>query len=190
VKTVGDDPVPVELPYVDSRPDRAVPATRRPPLAALLYGLLLTAMAGGQLASLDDLEDALASYGLRGASLSFAVVGLPALELLVAVGLLACRVLPRPVARAAGVLGMAVAIAWSALAAQAFARGLTVENCGCFGGFLVQELRWWVLLEDAYQLVLALLAARSVGVRLPPIGRKRVPSTAEAGPGLARPSGR
>jgi hypothetical protein len=69
-----------------------------------------------------------------------------------------------------GRVGVVVAIVGSALAAQAFARGLSVENCGCFGAYLSQELRWWVLLEDAYQLLLALFAARSLGARLPTIG--------------------
>ena len=43
---------------------------------------------------------------------------------------------------------LAVTIAWSALALSAFARGEAVENCGCFGVYLAQPLRWWVLLED------------------------------------------
>jgi len=154
---------------------------RRPPLVALLYGLLLAGMAAGQLASLDVFEDALASYELLGGLLPAAVIGLPALEVVAALGLLGSRLLPRAAARTAGVLGVAVAVAWSVLAVQAFARGLAVENCGCFGAFLVQELRWWVLLEDAYMLLLALLAARSLGVHLPGIARGgRVSAVGEA----------
>ena len=136
----------------------------RLPLAALLYGLLLAGMAAGQLASLESFEDALASYELLGGLLPAAVIGLPALEALAALALLGSRLLPPRAARTAGALGVAVAVAWSVLAAQAFARGLAVENCGCFGAYLSQELRWWVLLEDAYQLLLALLAWRSLGL--------------------------
>jgi hypothetical protein len=139
-------------------------AARRPPVAALLYGLLLGGMAAGQLASLDEFEDALASYDLFGPLLPAAKLSLPALEALVALGLLLSARLPPPAGRAAGLAGVLVALLWAALAAQAFARGLEVENCGCFGAYLSQELRWWVLLEDAYLLLLALLAAWSLGV--------------------------
>jgi Methylamine utilisation protein MauE len=138
---------------------------KRPPLAVLLYGLLLAAMAVGQLASLDAFEDALSSYELPGGLQTAVVIGLPALEVLAALGLLGARVLPRRAAYAAGLLGLVVAVAWTLLAVQAFARGLAVENCGCFGAYLAQELRWWVLLEDGYLLLLALWAAVSLGVR-------------------------
>jgi hypothetical protein len=158
----------------------------RPPLAALLYGLLLAGMAAAQLASLDTFEDALASYELLGGLRPAAAMGLPALEVLAALGLLGSRLLPRRVTRTAGVLGIVVALAWSLLAVQAFARGLAVENCGCFGAYLAQELRWWVLLEDAYQLLLALLAARSLDVRLPGTGRRLVSGLGEAPPEPAR----
>jgi hypothetical protein len=46
-------------------------------------------------------------------------------------------------------LALAVAIVWSAFALQAFARGVALDNCGCFGVHFGQSLRWWVLLEDA-----------------------------------------
>jgi Methylamine utilisation protein MauE len=163
---------------------RAVSSTallpKRPPLAALLYGLLLAGMAVGQLASLDAFEDALASYELPGGLQTAAVIGLPALEVLAAVGLLGAGVLPRRAAQAAAGLGLVVAVAWTLLAVQAFARGLEVENCGCFGAYLAQELRWWVLLEDGYMLLLALWAAVSVDVRLPVPGRRPGPSVAAA----------
>jgi hypothetical protein len=159
---------------------------RRPPLAALLYGLLLVGMAAGQLASLDVFENALASYEVLGGLLPAAVIGVPALEMLAALGLLGSRLLPRRAARTAGVLGVVVAIVWSLLAVQAFARGLAVENCGCFGAYLAQELRWWVLLEDAYQLLLAFLAARSLDVRLPGRGGMSVSALREAPPEPAR----
>ena len=139
---------------------------RRPPVAALLYGLLLGAMAAGQLASLDEFRAALESYDLLGPLVPAAQFGLPIIELLVAFGLLLSRRLPLRAAQAVGLAGVLVAVAWATLAVQAFARGLTVENCGCFGGFLTQELRWWVLLEDGYMLLLALLAAFSLGVGL------------------------
>lgn len=162
------------------------PRAGRPPLAALLYGLLLAGMAAGQLASLDAFEDALASYELLGGLLPAAVIGVPALEVLAVIGLLGSRLLPRRAVRTTAVLGVVVAVAWSLLAVQAFARGLAVENCGCFGAYLAQELRWWVLLEDAYMLLLALLAARSLGVRLPGIGRAPLAGVGEAAEPLQR----
>jgi hypothetical protein len=139
--------------------------SRRPPIAALLYGLLLAAMAGTQLASFEAFRDALRGYDL---SLSgAAAVAVVSVEAFAAAGLLASAALPRRAARAGGVMGLVVAAFWSVLAAQAFARGLDLDNCGCFGAHLAQPLRWWVLLEDAYLLVLAVLAARSVGVSFP-----------------------
>jgi Methylamine utilisation protein MauE len=141
---------------------------RRPPFAALLYGLLLAGMGAGQLASLDEFGEALESYDVLGPLLPAAQFGLPVIEVLVALGLLLSSKLPPVAVRAGGLVGVLVALVWSTLAVQAFARGLTVENCGCFGAYLSQELRWWVLLEDAYMLLLALLAASSLGVRFQP----------------------
>jgi hypothetical protein len=123
-------------------------------------------MAAGQLASLDAFGEALASYDMLGRLVPVAQFGLPALEALAGLGLLLSTRIPPRAARAAALGGLLVAFVWSTLAAQAFARGLVVENCGCFGAYLSQSLRWWVLLEDAYQLLLALLAAWSLGVGL------------------------
>lgn len=141
-------------------------AGRRPAVAALLYGLLLAGMAAGQLASLAAFGEALESYDLLGPLTPAARFGLPVVEILVALGLLLSRRLPPFAARAAGLAGVLVALVWMTLAVQAFARGLVVENCGCFGAYFTQRLRWWVLLEDAYLLLLAFLAARSVAVTL------------------------
>lgn len=57
--------------------------------------------------------------------------------------------------RVSAVVALTVAVLWSALAAQAFARGLALDNCGCFGVHLAQPLRWWILLEDAWFVGLA-----------------------------------
>ncbi|MBA2536909.1 MAG: hypothetical protein H0V20_05675 [Actinobacteria bacterium] len=93
--------------------------------------------------------------------------GLVGAEIVAAVGLLASASVPRPIARAAGLSGLLVAVMWTALAAQAFARGLELDNCGCFGAYLAQPLRWWVLIEDAYMLVLAWYAAAATGSPFP-----------------------
>jgi hypothetical protein len=149
-------------------------ALRRPPAAALLYGLLLAGMAAGQLASLDEFGAALASYDMLGRLVPAAQFGLPTLEALMGLGLLLSGRIPPRAARAAALGGLLVALVWTTLAAQAFARGLVVENCGCFGAYLPQSLRWWVLLEDAYLLLLALLAAWSLGVATAVSRRLRV----------------
>lgn len=65
---------------------------------------------------------------------------------------------------------LAVAVGWTILGAQAFARGLPLENCGCFGVHLAQPLRWWILVEDAELVALA----RWVHSRdVPPAGDRR-----------------
>ena len=139
---------------------------RRPALAPLLYGLLLVGMAAGQLASFDALRRALGAYDLFGDAASTAVV-VVVFELAAALGLLASASVPRSIGRAAGIAGLGVAGFWSALAAQAFARRLELDNCGCFGAYLAQPLRWWVLIEDAYMLVLAWYAAAAAGLPIP-----------------------
>jgi hypothetical protein len=157
-------------------------ALRRPPAAALLYGLLLVGMAAGQLASLDAFGEALTSYDVLGRFVPAVQFGLRALEALVGLGLLLSTRIPPRAAGAAARGGLLVALMWSTLAAQAFARGLVVDNCGCFGAYFSQSLRWWVLLEDAYQLLLALLAAWSVGVATAVSRRLRVQPASSRSP--------
>lgn len=55
----------------------------------------------------------------------------------------------------------AVSVAWALLAAQGVARGLAVDNCGCFGRYLPGHLGLVTLTEDALTLLYAavLLAA-------------------------------
>jgi hypothetical protein len=135
-------------------------------------------MAAGQLASLDAFQRALDEYRLFGDP-GWAAVAVLILEVTGALGLLASRSVPPSFARAAGTAGLAVAALWSIITAQAFARGLELDNCGCFGAYLAQPLRWWVLLEDAYMIVLAWYAAAAVGL---PIARPelRLRRTGEA----------
>lgn len=161
----------------------------RRPIAPLLLGPLLLAMAAGQLADVAAFADILRTYDLLTGGELVAAVLVPAAEAAAGAGLLASRALPARLARGAGALGLGVAVFWSLLAGQAFARGLELENCGCFGVYLAQSLRWWVLLQDAYFLLLAWVAALGAGVRLPrlrlqPLGSYGSRSTS------ARPSGK
>lgn len=150
----------------------------RPPVATLLYGLLLLAMAAGQISDPVGFSDILGTYEVFGGLASAAAAVIIAAETAAGVGLLASRRVPAVVAQTAGWLGLAVAAAWAALAVQAFVRGLEIPNCGCFGVHLGQRLRWWVLLEDAYMLVLAWFAAIDAGVTLPRPGRRAAGATA------------
>lgn len=78
--------------------------------------------------------------------------------------------------RRAASIAVAVAVAWSALGVQAFARGLVLDNCGCFGVYAAQPLRWWVLVEDAQFVALAVWVRARV---------QRLADRPEVGPGSA-----
>jgi Methylamine utilisation protein MauE len=124
-------------------------------VARALLGILLVAMAVGQLSDLGGFVDIVATYQICGDVMAWVLaVGLIVAELASGLGLLVPTQPARR--RQAATAALVVAAAWTTLAVQAFARGLVVPNCGCFGVHLGQELRWWVLLEDAEFLVLAL----------------------------------
>ncbi|MGH8975586.1 MAG: MauE/DoxX family redox-associated membrane protein, partial [Acidimicrobiia bacterium] len=57
--------------------------------------------------------------------------------------------------RGGEVLAVAAAVVWATAGVTAFARGLSLQNCGCFGSHLQQPLRWWILVEDAEFVALA-----------------------------------
>lgn len=122
------------------------PETRSQKIARLYLGGLLAAMALGQAVSPSAFLDALDSYGIGTAStpVGWALLAAEA----IAAGLLLARPSAAALRRFGAWTAAAVAVAWTLLAAQAFARGLVVPNCGCFGAYLTQELRWWVLAED------------------------------------------
>ncbi|WP_328399498.1 hypothetical protein OHS70_21620 [Streptomyces sp. NBC_00390] len=126
----------------------------------IVLGALFAAMAAGQLASFRHMPGIIAGYGQ--------VVGPGATVLAVAliVGELVCGVwfLARPRSRATVPVWVfaGVAVVWALLAVQAYARGLTVANCGCFGIYLTQRLSWLVLVQDALLLLYAGLLLRRV----------------------------
>lgn len=119
----------------------------------IVLGAVYTAMAMGQLTSFGQMPAILSAYGL--------VTGGVATVLAVAliVGELVCGLwfLARP--RSKGLTPVwvytGVSVVWSLLAAQAFARGLVVPNCGCFGIYFTQRLGWLVLLQDGLMLLYA-----------------------------------
>lgn len=118
-------------------------------MARIYLGGIMAAMGLLQLAGWSVFVDAVESYQAGGRSLAV-VLGTLLIggELLAALGLLTDR-------RFGATAALAVMVLWSALGVQAFARGLALENCGCFGALWRQELRWWILLEDAYLLGLS-----------------------------------
>lgn len=116
----------------------------RPILAALLL-----AMATGQLLDSAGFFDILETYDAGPDPLAL-ILGVVLIvgEVVGGVSLLTRFDVGPPVA-------LAVAVLWTVLGAQAFARGLVVPNCGCFGVYLGQPLRWWVLVQDAEFVALA-----------------------------------
>ncbi|MGH3694879.1 MAG: MauE/DoxX family redox-associated membrane protein [Pseudonocardiaceae bacterium] len=138
-----------------------------------VLGALFVTMAAFQLADLPGFVGVLRTFQLGGAGTAWMlVVVLLTGELVSGIWLLGTPG-RRPLVPA--VVFAVTAVIWSALATQAFARGLALDNCGCFGVYLAQRLRWWVLLEDVALLGYATLlirAARTPG-RHPPRTRSR-----------------
>ena len=126
---------------------------------------LLAAMALGQASDLDGFEAALAGYrAVPEAVLAHATRLVVAMEAIAAVALVRRW-------RGGEVLALTVAVLWTGAGVEAFARNLSLRNCGCFGTQLQQPLRWWVLIEDAEFIGLAawvlLQARRRVEVPVP-----------------------
>ncbi|OUD03897.1 hypothetical protein CA983_07230 [Streptomyces swartbergensis] len=139
----------------------------------IVLGTVYTAMAIGQLASFPDMPAILSAYGLMtGGAATVLAVALIAGELVCGIWFLAR---PRSKAPAPVWAYTAVSVVWTVLAVQAYTRGLTVPNCGCFGTHLTQRLSWLVLLQDALTLLYAgllLRGARTTAAREPAAGVK------------------
>jgi hypothetical protein len=137
----------------------------------IVLGAVYTAMAVGQLASFGHMPGILAAYGLvTGGAATALAVALIAGELVCGVWFLARR---RSRAIVPVWVFTAVAVVWAVLAVQAYARGLTVANCGCFGIYLSQRLSWFVLVQDALLLLYSGLLLR--GARTHPAATAECP---------------
>jgi hypothetical protein len=124
----------------------------------LARGAIYTAMGIAQLASIGEMPAILGAYGLvHGAAATMLAVLLIVGELVCGVWFLAR---PRSTAIAPVWVYTAVSLVWSGLAVQAFVRGLTVTNCGCFGSHLTQRLGWFVLVQDGLTLLYAAVLLR------------------------------
>jgi len=125
----------------------------------IVLGTVYTVMAIGQLASFGHMPRILSAYGLvTGGAATALAAALIAGELVCGIWFLAR---PRSKALAPVWVYTGVSMVWSLLAAQAYARGLGVANCGCFGIYLTQRLSWFVLLQDALTLLYAGLLIHS-----------------------------
>lgn len=122
-------------------------------MARRILALLLLVMAAGQLSDLTGFVDVLETYELGSRTTAW-TLAIPILlaEAMAGVGLLRRTGIIGQVAPA---MAIAVTVGWTVLGTQAFARGLALDNCGCFGVHLAQPLRWWILLEDAEFIALA-----------------------------------
>lgn len=133
----------------------------------IILGVTYTAMAAGQLASWPRMPDILGAYD------AVPVAALPWLASALIIGELVSgvwlAVRPRSRALAPVWLYTAVTLAWATLGLQAQLRGLSVDNCGCFGMYLTQRLSWFVLAQDALLLLYAVLMIRG--------GRRGRPAT-------------
>ena len=135
-----------------------------------ILGVLLLAMGAGQASDLAAFVDIMETYDLGGPVVAVGLsMALLVGEVLGGIGLLTRR-------RGAASVALAVALAWTAIGVQAFARGLDVPNCGCFGSHLSQPLRWWVLVQDAEFVALAWWVRRRW-----PRPREEAPATAAVG---------
>lgn len=130
----------------------------RPVLLRLILGVVYVAMAVGQLASWASMPGILGAYdAVPAPALPVLAGGLVVAELVCGVWF-AAR--PRSSALAPVWVYTAVSLVWAGLGVQAYARGLVVANCGCFGVYLAQRLSWFVLAQDALLLVYAGLLIR------------------------------
>jgi len=121
-------------------------------------GLVYLAMAAGQLVSGADFPRILSEYRVVDGVGAWLLAGLLVVgELVAAVGFLAR---PRSLSLVPVVAYTAVSAVWAGLAVQAFARGLVLDSCGCFGRYLNQPLWWGVLVQDALLLLYAVLLVR------------------------------
>lgn len=130
-----------------------------------ILGLLLLAMAAGQLAHPAGFADIVASYRLSSPAFAVIIAGtLVAAEVVAGAGLFSSVAAHR---RRAAAIALVTTVAWTVLGVQAFLRGLALDNCGCFGVYVPQPLRWWVLVEDVEFVALAAWVRRGTGLGSP-----------------------
>lgn len=144
------------------------PAPTRKGLLWVPYGLALltSAMLLGQLLSFEEFIRVLGDYFVPGGLTSAKVLAVVIVvaELFALPFWLRMRLSQamRVVSLFSGFIFM---IVWTLLGIWAFANGLQLENCGCFGAFLPQPFSGWVLLQDAIVLGAIVLSAYVLNAR-------------------------
>ena len=129
----------------------------------IILGAVYVAMAAGQVASWPQMPRILGAYDVAPAwVLPWLAAVLIGAEVLAGAWML---VRPRSSALTPVWVYTSVALVWAALGVEAYARGLAVDNCGCFGLYLQQRLTWFTLAQDGLLLVYAAIMIRG-GLRI------------------------
>ncbi len=124
-------------------------------------GLVLLATGAGKLLDVGGFADVLRSYQVLPEGLVGPLsVGVPVAEILVAAWLFSGFGLA-----AASLASAALHLVYAAWSASGLARGLALENCGCFGVFLARPLTWKTVAEDLVMVALSLWLFRLAGKR-------------------------
>lgn len=142
-------------------------------VSRIILGAVYLGMAVGQLVSWREMPAILGAYqAVPAGAVPWLAGGLVVGELVCGVWFLAR---PRAQTLAPVWAYTVVALVWAGLGAQAYLRGLELDNCGCFGMYLTQRLSWFVLLQDALLLGYAAVMIRS-GLR----ARRPIPAPVPA----------
>ena len=132
----------------------------------LRFGLGFFILASGLGKALDEagFVGVLRTYqlGLPDAPLWPVALGVTAFELAVGAWILSGRAL-----YAAGWAAAALNVGYFVLLGVSLARGLEIQNCGCFGVFFARPLRWYSPLEDLALVALSLLLVKTTSSKQP-----------------------
>lgn len=122
----------------------------------ILIGLVLVATAAGKLLDVGGFADVVRSYR----ALPESVVPVVALAVPLAEAALGAWLLSGRRLAAAGLASAAMHLLYAGWSAAGVARGLRLDNCGCFGVFLARPLTGMTVVEDAVMAGLSLLLFR------------------------------
>ena len=126
----------------------------------VVLGLLILFTGVGKALDLAGFAAIVTTYqlGLSGAQLWFAAYGVTAFELLLGGWLLSGWGLRR-----AGWAALLLNLSYGVLLTASLLRGLELSNCGCFGVFFAQPLRWYSPLEDVLLMAASATLIRKAG---------------------------
>ena len=119
----------------------------------ILLGLLLAFTAIGKGLDLSGFAKVIGTYDVLPEVFWFPT----AVVMTLIEGTLSIMLLGQYKLRGAALGSVGLHMAFTIWAAVALLRGLTIENCGCFGVFLARPLAWSTVLEDGVLLALSIL---------------------------------